>query len=135
VSKHTPEGAVLKEFGFTVPLIPPSVNHYKTRFANGNTVVSKEAAAFKAAVARFAKGRFVTAKEFYVRMVIVLGKGERGDVDNFPKLVLDGMADCGVFRDNEGKRLSDSHVVWMSVSVDRNSRPDQGQTDVEVRAL
>lgn len=88
----------LERMSFTVPLIPPSVNHYKTRFRNGRTVVSQEALAFKAELALAAKHQYVVGKEFSVDMLIVLGKGEKGDVDNFPKLVLDGLAACGFAR-------------------------------------
>jgi Holliday junction resolvase RusA-like endonuclease len=115
-----------------IPLVPPSVNHYKTRFRGGNTVVSDEALAFKAAVATYARGNCARGKEFSVIMQITLGKGDRGDVDNFPKLVLDGLAECGAFRDHKDKRLSDAHVNVMQVTVDRKTRPERGSTTITV---
>jgi Holliday junction resolvase RusA-like endonuclease len=90
---------------FTVPLVPPSVNHYKVRFRNGNTVVTSEAIAFKHAIAFYVRGMAISAKKFSVRIEVVLPKGARGDVDNFPKLCLDGLAESGVFLDRKGKRV------------------------------
>jgi Holliday junction resolvase RusA-like endonuclease len=120
---------------FTVPLIPPSVNEYKTRFRSGNTVVSDQALAFKAAVAVYAKGCYVTGKKFCVHIDVILGKKQRGDVDNFPKLVLDGLADAGVFRDAKGERMTDAHVRRMVVFVDAEVRPEQGFTDIGIEAI
>jgi hypothetical protein len=125
----------LERMSFTVPLIPPSVNHYKTRFRNGRTVVSQEALAFKAELALAAKHQYVVGKEFSVDMLIVLGKGEKGDVDNFPKLVLDGLAACGAFQSRKGKGLSDATVSRMGVKVNRNSRPQKGYTCIAVEAI
>lgn len=120
---------------FTVPLTPPSVNHYKVRFRNGRTVVSDEATAFKAAVAIHARGEMVEAKRFRVTLLVRLGEGQRGDVDNFPKLCLDGLADAGVFRNRKGKRVSDAHVKDLRVVLDDWSRPETGCTCFEVEAL
>jgi Holliday junction resolvase RusA-like endonuclease len=120
---------------FIVPLIPPSVNHYKTRFRNGNTVVSKEAVAFKDAISLIARQRYVIGKKFAVDMLIVLGRGDKGDVDNFPKLVLDGLAQYGAFQHPNGKALSDAHVCQMNVEVDRETRPDKGSTRIGFEAL
>jgi Holliday junction resolvase RusA-like endonuclease len=111
------------------------VNHYKTRFRNGNTVVSKEALAFKQEIALAVHGRFETGKTFSVEMEITLGKKQKGDVDNFPKLVLDGLADCGTFHNYKGKIVSDAHVRIMRVLVDDYTRPREGKTDICVEVL
>jgi len=126
---------VANKIEFTVPLVPPSVNHYKVRYRNGRTVVSGKAIAFKEAVAVFCRGRYVTGKTFSVGMGIFLGKKDKGDVDNFPKLVLDGLADCGVFRNKKGERVSDAHVRYMVVSINGDDRPEQGLTEITVEAL
>ncbi len=115
-----------------VPLIPPSVNHYKTRFRNGNTVVSSKALAFKQEIALAVRGRFVECIYITVVMTVTLGKGECGDIGNFPKLVLDGLADCGAFRDAKGKIVSDAHVLRLEVCVNDRERPDKGFTEVWV---
>jgi len=59
-------------------------------------------------------------------------QGERGDIDNFPKLVLDALADCGVFRDSKGKIVSDAHVMRLEVTKNDRERPDKGYTEVWV---
>jgi len=120
---------------FTVPIIPPSVNHYKVRFRNGNTVVTAEAIAFKHAIAVYVRGMAISAKKFSVRIEVVLPKGARGDVDNFPKLCLDGLADAGVFMNRKGKRVSDAYVRHLVVDLDSDSRPDEGYTVITVEAL
>jgi len=128
-------GQVSEKLTFTVPLVPPSLNHYKTRFRNGNTVVTKEARAFKAAVATYARGEYVRGKSFHVALRVVLPPKARGDVDNFPKLVLDGLADAGVFRDKKGKVITDAHVSSMLVVRDCHTRPECGSTEIEVSAI
>lgn len=120
---------------FTVPLIPPSVNHYKVRFRNGNTVVTPEALAFKAAIAIYARGMALSAKTFSVCLAVTLPKGARGDVDNFPKLCLDGLADCGIFLNRKGQRVSDAYVRHLVVDLDCDSRPDEGRTVITVEGL
>jgi len=120
---------------FTVPLIPPSLNHYKTRFRNGNTVVTAESIAFKQSIAIYARGVAISAKTFSVSIKVVLPKGARGDVDNFPKLCLDGLADAGVFLNRKGKRVSDAYVRRLVVDLDSDSRPDEGRTVITVEAL
>ena len=121
---------------FTVPLVPPSVNHYKVRFRNGRTVVSKEALGFKEAVALCSRdaGR-CEGKTFYLSLRVILGRKDRGDVDNFPKLCLDGLAEAGVLRDRKGKIVSDAHIRMMTVVIDHETRPERGWTEFEVGVL
>jgi Holliday junction resolvase RusA-like endonuclease len=97
---------------FTVPyLIPPSGNHYRVpcvfRDLYGKTrrgfKVTPEAKAYKEAVAVFARGRTVAPPDalkkktaYDVRMVVVLGRGQRGDEDNFHKVGIDALISAGV---------------------------------------
>lgn len=120
---------------FSMPLVPPSVNHYVKHFRNGGHAVTGEAAAFKAAVAAFAAGGTVEGVRFRVTIIITVPVKGRGDVDNFPKLVLDGLADAGVFRNKKGKRLTDSTVESLHVTLDRDARPLTGRTFIGVSAL
>lgn len=120
---------------FAVPLVPPSVNHYVKHFRNGGHVKTGEAQAFKDAVALYARHDYCEGKEFAVAIRVILGRGDRGDVDNFPKLVLDGLADCGAFQSSKGNPLSDAHVRDLRVIVDRKSRPARGSTAIIVEAL
>jgi crossover junction endodeoxyribonuclease RusA len=120
---------------FTVPLVPPSVNHYCKHTRTGRSYVTAEATAFKAAIAVYSRGMALSAKTFSVSIAVALPKGERGDVDNFPKLCLDGLADCGMFLDRKGKRVSDAYVRHLVVDLDSDSRPDEGRTVITVEAL
>jgi Holliday junction resolvase RusA-like endonuclease len=123
------------KLSFTVPLTPPSVNMYVRHYRSGAHVKTNEAIAFQELLAVKAKRRYVVGKRFRVTILIVLGKGDRGDIDNFPKLVLDGLAKYGAFQSPRGKVLSDAHVIDLRVALDRNLRPDQGQTEITVEAL
>jgi crossover junction endodeoxyribonuclease RusA len=120
---------------FTVPLVPPDLNHYVRHTRTGKHYVTKESLAFKQAVGVYARGEFVQAKSFSVRIIVVLGKGKKGDIDGFQKLVLDGLADVGVFRDLKGEVLSDAYVDDLHSKRDRKERPDQGRTIITVEAL
>ena len=117
---------------FTVPLVPPSVNMYVRHSRKGAHVVTKEALAFKEAVAVLCRGRYATGREFAVALHITLGKGDRGDVDNYPKLCLDGLAACGAFQNFKGIRVSDAHIVFLAVDLDRKTRPDNGWTQITI---
>lgn len=75
----------------TIPLVPPSVNHYKMRTRKGVTFVSREAKAYKDAVYMIAHGKRLEADAYEVEVIVYQGKGDKGDVDNYAKLVLDGL--------------------------------------------
>lgn len=87
---------------FNVPMVPPSVNAYVRHTRTGRHYVSKEAKAFKEAVALFAKGQQIRAKAFCVDITIFLGPGQKGDLDNFAKCVLDGLVEAGII-DSDAK--------------------------------
>lgn len=89
---------------FTIPLVPPSVNNYVRHTRRGRHYVTAEGIAFKKAVAIFARGQSVApARESERRRVayrleawVYLGKGARGDGDNFWKCIADGLTEAGV---------------------------------------
>lgn len=101
-----------------IPGIPPSVNHYK-RGGRGGWGKTPEAVKFQDDIGTLLRGRHVVGKAFSVVIEINLGPKQKGDVDNFPKVVLDGLAKHGAFRDKKGKHLSDSHVSLMTISKER----------------
>jgi hypothetical protein len=106
------------------------------RYRNGNTVVSPGAIGFKLEVARCAKNRCVAGRTFHVTIHLVLGQGNRGDIDNYAKLVMDGLADAGVFVDLKGKRKSDAWVRGLMMILDTDTRPvTGGYTTIEVMSL
>lgn len=86
-----------------VPLSPPSVNHYtkhRVMTINGQSTVSaypaKEAKAWWAAVAACAGGQSLSANEYEIAYVVYQGSGERGDVDNYAKCLLDALVKAEV---------------------------------------
>lgn len=90
---------------FTVPLVPPTVNHYVCHTRSGEHIITPEAIAFKDAVAIFSAGQSIEAKAYAVALSIFLGKGGKGDIDNFPKCVLDGLKGHVIASDAGVKRL------------------------------
>jgi Holliday junction resolvase RusA-like endonuclease len=112
---------------FTVPLVPPSVNDYVRHIPRGGRVihyVTAEGQAYKKAVAIFARGQEVTAKHYELEVTVYLGKGERGDGDNFWKCIADGLKECRVIH-------SDAAVLRWVLEVDRD--PDNPRTVITVR--
>lgn len=128
---------------FTVPLTPPSVNHYKRPCKyigkDGNLhsgfKLTKEAKAFKAAVAIFARGRTVdpmTERErrnvrYRVEVHVYLGLRQRLDADNCGKLLCDGLQDAGVIH-------SDAFVGNFSVTPHKDQR-DNPRTEFIVSRM
>lgn len=125
---------------FTVPLVPPSVNHYKApvkyRVRGGGVrqgfAVTPEGMAFKAAVAVLARGRsiaYVTPSErrlgrYRLDVKVFLGVDQRGDGDNFWKCIGDGVKEAGVIH-------SDARVrVWNLEVCDE----DRENPRTEIRA-
>lgn len=87
---------------FTVPLVPPTVNHYVKHTRSGRHYVTQEATEFKKALAIFANGARLEGKSYSVGIGIYLAAKQKGDVDNFGKCVLDGLKDSGVI-DSDAK--------------------------------
>lgn len=89
--------AGMTELTFTVPgLTPPSGNDYVRHTRGGRHYVTQEAEAFKQAVALFSRGKSVIAKRFGLEVWIYMGYGQRGDGDNFWKVLADGLVQAGV---------------------------------------
>lgn len=110
---------------FTIPLVPPSVNHYVKHTRDGGHYVTHEALSFKSAVRLFARGRVVTAKKYQIEFMVYLGKGERGDPDNFCKVIGDGLQEAGVIH-------SDSKVRWIADTSRDWKNP---RTEITVRGI
>src|SRR5437870_5080493 len=110
----------------TIPLVPPSVNHYVKHARRGIHYVTKEAKAFKAAVGIIAQGRFVKAKRYSIAIELHLAKGQRLDADNGNKCILDGLTEAGVIH-------SDSAVTTISVQKFRD--PSNPRTEIKVTGL
>jgi Holliday junction resolvase RusA-like endonuclease len=117
---------------FTVPyLTPPSVNHAylpckytgKDGYTHTGRKLSKDAKAFKDAVAIFARGRTVapaTDRErrkvkYRVEVDVYLGPNQRLDADNCGKLLCDSLEDAGVIH-------SDAFVAPFKVTPHKDDR-------------
>lgn len=86
-----------------VPLTPPSVNHYLQRRRVGGYCLTKEAQAYKDAVILLARAqrRTIEAERYIVDLFVYLNEAQQGDLDNFPKLILDGLAAAGVISNDK----------------------------------
>jgi Holliday junction resolvase RusA-like endonuclease len=126
-----------------IPLVPPTVNHYKKpalfrRKSGGppvrGMVLTKQAIAFKAAVAICARGETLApAKEserrkvrYMLHAAVYLGKNQRGDGDNFWKCLADGLVEAGVIH-------SDAAVSTWVIDVARDR--ENPRTVVEISTL
>ncbi|MDZ4342095.1 MAG: RusA family crossover junction endodeoxyribonuclease [Candidatus Binatia bacterium] len=114
------------ELYFIIPLTPPSVNHYVKHTRTGHHFVTKEATAFKEAVWVCAARQKIRAKAYEVEVKIMLGKGQKGDLDNFAKCLLDGLVDAGVID-------SDAKITRLILSKERSQ--SDGFTAVTVRGF
>lgn len=132
------ESDTQKCVSFTVPLVPPGLNHYVRHTKAGRHYQTGAATAFKDAVVLFARRAFVVGKSFSVDATIYLGAKERGDVDGFGKLILDGLAKAEVFRTATkkygAKVVSDAWVTEMRLRKTR-SLLSTGYTEITVTAL
>jgi Holliday junction resolvase RusA-like endonuclease len=93
---------------FTVPLLPPSVNHYKQPSARGGWYRTKAAIAFIDAVCVFSGKLKVPGTYYAVEIYFYLGPKKRNlssnDLDNFQKVSIDALARAGVI-ENDGRIL------------------------------
>jgi Holliday junction resolvase RusA-like endonuclease len=108
--------------------VPPSVNHYVQHFKGGVHVVSEEAKAFKLAVYIFGRDQPTFSGKnttYSVFLAIYLAKGQKGDIDNFPKLILDGLRDAKIIH-------SDAAVMCLHIELFRD--PANPRTEITVDA-
>lgn len=93
--RGTETAKLVGELDFCVPLIPPSVNHYKKPKRGGGYYVSREAIAFKKAVPICAKQMQVRHPYYAIEIYVCLGYGQKVDLDNCSKVILDGLVEGG----------------------------------------
>ena len=122
----------------TIPMLPPSVNHYKQPRGFGRGFYkTKMAHAWEQAFAVFVCDAHVQGKRFSVSVDLFLGPKDKLDIDNCLKCVLDCVAHNGMMRDKRGKPLSDSHVKALRVMKwdSQQIRKDGPRTIIRVEAL
>lgn len=111
---------------FSVPLLPPSVNHYRQPKRGGGWYRAAEALAFVDAVCVFSHRVMMTGNFYEVSLTFHLGpkkhKLSSNDLDNFLKVALDALARARVIV-NDG-RVLDLYVHKRFVSTDRDERTD-----------
>lgn len=134
--RSTPKVAGPVFLTFTVPLVPPGVNHYVKHTRSGRHYVSAEAKQFKADMAVFVGFRHVVGQFFHVEATIYLGAKQKGDVDGFAKVLLDSLADLRVFRTlKKGipEAVSDAHVIELHLRKRRDE--ENPRTEITVKAI
>jgi Holliday junction resolvase RusA-like endonuclease len=115
----------------SVPLTPPSVNHYVKHVWRGNRVshyVTEEAHAFKDAVLYAIAQEdlaMLPAADYGVHLTVHFGKGQHGDIDNLIKLPLDAI---------KGRLIpSDAMVRQLEIELGRDW--ENPRTRIEVWTL
>lgn len=128
----------MNELSLSIPLEPPSGNHYKSFRVIGKHVswyLTKEAKAWHDAVilevrdagyCLLGTSPEVRGKSHEITYTVYQGSGSRGDVDNYAKVILDGLVKAQVLK-------SDASVVSLHAHKLRDrARP---RTEIHVRAL
>jgi Holliday junction resolvase RusA-like endonuclease len=100
-----------------IPMLPPSVNHYIEHPTAGVHRKSKAALAWERDWPIFSRGQFITGERFAVILRYTFGPGDRFDVDNLNKVVLDCVAKSGMIRNAKGTWLSDAWFKRMTVEI------------------
>ena len=119
--------SLVNEVIFTVPgLTPPSGNHYVKHTGAGRHYVSGQAKAFKNAVGLFARGKSMDGKRLGLEVWIYLGHGQRGDGDNFWKVLADGLV--------QGRVISSDAAIEDWILHKRRDR-ENVRTEIRVYAL
>src|SRR5689334_13521176 len=117
----------MTELLIVIPGTPPSVNHY-VKHAHGRHWITQAAKRFKQTVAVLAQGRKLDGgyNRYRVEAVVFLGRNQRGDVDNFGKLLLDSLVDAEVI-------YSDAPVDELEIKKARDWQ--NPRTEIVVKVL
>ena len=90
----------MSETRIVVPMEPPSVNGY-VRHARGRHFKTKAAEAWEWAMAVYARNTASIEGDVEVEYIVYRGKGSKGDVDNYAKVILDGLKNVGVLKTDD----------------------------------
>ncbi len=113
---------------FSVPLLPPSVNHYKQPRRGGGWYRAADAIAFVDAVcliSRCAGCQKITGNCFELELTFYLGPGRnrgQNDLDNYSKVAVDALVRAGVIKNDA--RVFDLHLHKRFVAADREERTE-----------
>ena len=115
-----------QELSLSIPIEPPSGNHYKRPNGKGGQFITKEAKSFYQAVSVIARGETVEGDAHEVTYVVYQGFGKKGDVDNYAKCILDSLVKCGVLK-------SDASVVSLHAHKLRDR--ENPRTEIRIKSL
>ena len=111
---------------FSVPMLPPSVNHYKQMRRGGGMYLTKQATAFADQTFLLSRGIMITGNFYEIDLTFYLGpkrqKLSSHDLDNFIKVAIDALARAHVIT-NDG-RVLDLHVHKRFCSTERDERTE-----------
>lgn len=107
----------MDELAFSIPLVPPSVNHYVKHTRSGRHYKTKEAIAFLAAVPICAGNRPVRHKFYTIEIILTLPPKAKLDCDNSLKVILDGLVQGGQIH-------SDAAVTGLCVHKRRGAKAE-----------
>jgi len=113
---------------FSIPMLPPSVNHYvshgsavnrRTGERYGTHKKTDAAQAWERDFPIFSRGDYVVSQSgrFAVTLIFIPGPGDSGDVDNRNKCVLDCIARAGMLRNRKGEEMSDAWIKRLLVEI------------------
>lgn len=133
----------MNQLTFSVPLLPPSVNHYRKPRRGGGFFRVAEAIGFTDAVCIFSRKQRVSGKFYQVELTFFLPPAKQrldsNDTDNFLKVALDAIATAGVIT-NDG-RVMDLIVHKRFCLSDREARTlyhitgsEEGDEETETNA-
>lgn len=109
----------------TVPLTPPSGNHYVKHTRLGRHYVTAEARAFFEAIALLCRRQRVRGKAYKVELWVYLGKRQKLDLDNASKCALDGLVKAEVID-------TDAKIVNLHLYKRRDSAKPRTEIVIEV---
>jgi Holliday junction resolvase RusA-like endonuclease len=118
-------------------MLPPSVNHYVQHKAQGVHVKTKQAKAFERDFQLWSRGDFVIGERFALTFCFIPGPGDKGDIDNRNKCLLDCIAKAGMLRNRKGEDLSDAWVKRLTVEIhdSAEARQEGPKTLVKIEAM
>lgn len=114
----------MSSLSFSVPLLPPSVNHYKQPRRGGGFYRAAECMSFIEAVCILSRKTPVAGVTYELDLTFYLPPSKRSlksnDLDNFLKVSLDALATAGVIT-NDGAVL-DLHIHKRFVKTEGEAR-------------
>jgi len=119
----------MKEIKFTIPLEPPSGNHYKSFRVIGKHAswyLTSQAKEWIRAVGLLAGPDMVSGDAHEITYTVYQGHGSRGDVDNYAKCILDALVKAGVLK-------SDASVVDLHAHKRRDR--ENPRTEIHIREV